>query len=136
MGQYLKTELTSDQLEVSLADGIATVQSVMLNTEYINEMLSSSGIFFSCFRIIEFINFLGLGIFSLVDSYVRELSVSVPWKKLPSDSTIIRSLFSFNLFLKISLKFFTVSGLQLTLEPLPDVNIPYTQDLGFSYKLF
>jgi len=44
MGQYLKTELTSDQLEVSLADGIATVQSVMLNTEYINEMLSSSGI--------------------------------------------------------------------------------------------
>uniref|UniRef100_A0A1I8B679 Autophagy-related protein 2 n=1 Tax=Meloidogyne hapla TaxID=6305 RepID=A0A1I8B679_MELHA len=42
MGQYLKTELTSDQLEIRLADGIATVQSVMLNTEYINEMLVAS----------------------------------------------------------------------------------------------
>jgi hypothetical protein len=43
MGQYLRTELTSDQLEIRLADGTATVQSVMLNTEYINEMLTSSG---------------------------------------------------------------------------------------------
>lgn len=43
MGQYLRTELTSDQLELHLADGTASVQGVMLNTEYINETLETSG---------------------------------------------------------------------------------------------
>ncbi|KAI1732177.1 autophagy-related protein 2 like protein B [Ditylenchus destructor] len=94
MGQYLKTELTSGQLEFRLADGTASVQHVMLNTEYINEILDS------------------VGLVSLVDGFVEEISLCVPWKKLMIESTIIK-----------------VSGLQLTMTPLMDVNMTNTQDL-------
>ncbi|KAL3071887.1 hypothetical protein niasHT_031078 [Heterodera trifolii] len=74
MGQYLKTELSSDQLELHLADGTASVQGVTLNTEYINETLEASGV----------------RILSLKDGYVEELTVCVPWKRLLLDSTIVK----------------------------------------------
>uniref|UniRef100_A0A915ELE5 Autophagy-related protein 2 n=1 Tax=Ditylenchus dipsaci TaxID=166011 RepID=A0A915ELE5_9BILA len=94
MGQYLKTELTSDQLEFRLADGTASVQNVKLNSDYINEILDT------------------IGVVSLVEGYVGEISACVPWKKLMSESTIIK-----------------VSGLELTLTPMMDINMANTQDL-------
>lgn len=72
MGDYLTTELTASQLEVSLADGKALVQNVNLNTEYINEILAPAGIVI------------------LTHSFAEEISVHVPWKNLMSDSAIIK----------------------------------------------
>uniref|UniRef100_A0A914GZH6 Autophagy-related protein 2 n=1 Tax=Globodera rostochiensis TaxID=31243 RepID=A0A914GZH6_GLORO len=74
MGQYLMTKLTSDQLELHLADGTASVQGVMLNSEFINETLEASGV----------------RMLSLKDGYVEELTVGVPWKRLLLDSTIVK----------------------------------------------
>jgi hypothetical protein len=50
---------------------------------------------------------------TLVDGYVAELTVCVPWTRLHCDSTIIK-----------------VRGLQITLTPLADINMMNTQELG------
>lgn len=90
MGQYLRTELTSDQLELHLADGTASVQGVMLNTEYINETLETSGQT-TPIQFLKYFGTLGVRFFSLKDGYVEELTVCVPWKRLLSDSTVVKS---------------------------------------------
>ena len=74
MGQYLKTELTSDQLELHLAGGKASLHDVKLNTEYINEALEAAGI----------------KVVSLNEGYIQTLTVSVPWKNLLRESTEIK----------------------------------------------
>lgn len=47
-----------------------------------------------------------LGVFSIVDGYIEEISTVVPWKKLMTESTVIK-----------------VSGLQITLTALSDLNV-------------
>lgn len=62
-----------------------------------------------------------LGVFSIVDGYIEEISTVVPWKKLMTDSTIIK-----------------ISGLQITLTPLSDLNVTAGQFLKFLFifKIF
>lgn len=54
-----------------------------------------------------------IGVVSLVEGFVEEISACVPWKKLMTESTVIK-----------------IDGLQLTLTPLADVNMATTQELG------
>lgn len=62
-----------------------------------------------------------VGVVSLMEGYVEEISTCVPWKNLMSESTIIK-----------------IRGLELTLTPLSDINMAKTQELGtfdFSKKI-
>ncbi|CAD5218348.1 unnamed protein product [Bursaphelenchus okinawaensis] len=83
MGEYLNTQISTDQLELKLLEGTVSVQDVSLNADYINEQLKD------------------VGLIRLIEGYVRELKVCVPWTKLMDESTIIY-----------------VKGLDLTFAPL------------------
>ncbi|CAD5224874.1 unnamed protein product [Bursaphelenchus xylophilus] len=83
MGEFLNTQISADQLELKLKEGTASVQEVSLNADYINELLKD------------------IGLVRLVEGFVREIKVQVPWKNVLEESTTIY-----------------VKGLDLTFSPL------------------
>lgn len=83
LGQFLEEKLTLDQLTVDLYNGTGTVSEVRLDVQALNELGEQQNL------PIEF-----------VDGYISQMSVSIPWSSLLSDSSFVE-----------------VMGLMLTIQP-------------------
>lgn len=83
LGQFLEEKLTLDQLTVDLYNGTGTVSEVRLDVQALNELGEQQNL------PIEF-----------VDGYISQMSVSIPWSSLLSDSSFVE-----------------VVGLMLTIQP-------------------
>ncbi|XP_066992632.2 autophagy-related protein 2 homolog A [Anabrus simplex] len=83
LGQFLEEKLTLDQLTVDLYNGTGTVSEVRLDVQALNELGEQQNL------PVEF-----------VDGFILEMSVSIPWASLLSDSSYVE-----------------VSGLVLTIQP-------------------
>ncbi|XP_052105810.1 autophagy-related protein 2 homolog B-like [Mytilus californianus] len=83
LGQFLKEKLTLDQLSVNLSSGKGNITQLDLNVESLNEALESSSI-----------------PLEVVDGFIHEISVSVPWTCLIQKSTELE-----------------ITGLEITLQP-------------------
>ncbi|KAK7872956.1 hypothetical protein R5R35_004266 [Gryllus longicercus] len=83
LGQFLEEKLTLDQLTVDLYNGIGSVSCVKLDVQALNELGEQQNL------PVEF-----------VDGYISEMSVSIPWASLLSDSSYVE-----------------VNGLLLTVQP-------------------
>ncbi|XP_069689778.1 autophagy-related protein 2 homolog B isoform X2 [Periplaneta americana] len=83
LGQFLEEKLTLDQLTVDLYNGTGTVTEVRLDVQALNELGEQQNL------PIEF-----------VDGYISQMSVSIPWSSLLSDSSFVE-----------------VTGLILTIQP-------------------
>lgn len=83
LGQFLEEKLTLDQLSVDIYNGTGSVSNVSLDVQALNELGEQKNL------PIEFI-----------DGYMEEISVSIPWSSLFTDSIYIE-----------------VSGMQITIQP-------------------
>ncbi|KAJ8309402.1 hypothetical protein KUTeg_014276 [Tegillarca granosa] len=83
LGHFLKEKLTLDQLSVDLYNGRGNIKNLDLDVESLNEELDSSNI-----------------PVEIVDGYINEISVAVPWTSLIQKSTEME-----------------IYGLELTLQP-------------------
>ncbi|KAL3873572.1 hypothetical protein ACJMK2_036669 [Sinanodonta woodiana] len=83
LGQFLKEKLTLDQLSIDLYNGTGTISDLELDVETLNENLNSFSI-----------------PLEIVDGFISQISVSVPWACLVQDSTQL-----------------DIHGLELTLKP-------------------
>ncbi|XP_013385934.1 autophagy-related protein 2 homolog B-like [Lingula anatina] len=83
MGHFLQEKVSLEQLTVDLYNGTGTIKGLSLDVKALNETLD------------------GVNMpFEIVDGYVGEITVSIPWKSLTSDSTCVE-----------------VDSLELTLQP-------------------
>ncbi|RZF47432.1 hypothetical protein LSTR_LSTR007359 [Laodelphax striatellus] len=83
LGQFLEEKLTLDQLTVNLYNGTGSVSNVVLDVQALNDLGEQSHL-----------------PFEFVDGYIDDMSVSIPWASLFSDSSFVQ-----------------VSGLVLTVQP-------------------
>ncbi|CAH1390573.1 unnamed protein product [Nezara viridula] len=83
LGQFLEEKLSLDQLEVNVFNGTGSVSNVSLDVQALNDLGEKKNL------PIEF-----------VDGFLAEISVSIPWATLLTDSIFIE-----------------VSGLQITIQP-------------------
>lgn len=83
LGQFLEEKLSLDQLEVNVFNGTGSVSNVSLDVQALNDLGEKKNL------PIEF-----------VDGFLAEISVSIPWATLLTDSIFIE-----------------VTGLQITIQP-------------------
>jgi len=71
MGDYLKTTINAENLEIQLLDGTVCIKDVNLNAQHINSLLEP------------------IGVINVVEGLIGEISISVPFQKLMEESTVI-----------------------------------------------
>lgn len=83
LGQFLKEKLSLDQLSVDLYNGRGSIKDLELDVEALNEALDSSSV-----------------PLEIVDGFINQISVSVPWTNLIQSSTEME-----------------IQGLEITVQP-------------------
>ena len=93
MGEYLHEKIGLEQLNVDLYQGTGSVSELSLNLSSLNDQLRSIGV-----------------PLEVIDGYVRNITVQIPWKALLTDSSQL-TLSGLELSVQMAEKTMTVQGM-------------------------